>query len=63
MKLTVPDVPGTRSLNSVASVTVKGNALYVDVWDHDVSYTSHKLGRSQIPLFKWLDRPMVQAQR
>lgn len=37
VKLTVPDVPGSRSLNSVASVTVKGNALYVDVWDHDVS--------------------------
>jgi len=36
VKLTVPDIPGSRSLNSVASVTVKGNALYVDVWDHDV---------------------------
>lgn len=41
VKVMVPEVPGSRSLNSVASVTVKGNALYVDVWEDDVSTLAH----------------------
>lgn len=42
VKVTTPDVPGSRSLNNVASVTVKGSALMVNIWDTEVrSTTAH----------------------
>ncbi|ODN83397.1 hypothetical protein L202_01541 [Cryptococcus amylolentus CBS 6039] len=33
VRVTIPDTPGTVHLNSLASVTVKGNTLFVEVWD------------------------------
>jgi hypothetical protein len=35
VKVTIPD-QGTIPLNAVASVTVKQNTLFVEVWDTDV---------------------------
>jgi ribosome recycling factor len=36
VKVTLPD-QGTIPLNAVASVTIKQNTLFVEVWDTDVS--------------------------
>lgn len=36
--MTLPDTPGTLHLNALASVTTKGNALFVEVWDTAVSF-------------------------
>lgn len=33
VRVTIPDTPGTLHLNALASVTTKGNALFVEVWD------------------------------
>lgn len=38
--MTIPDTPGTLHLNALASVTTKGNALFVEVWDTAVSIMS-----------------------
>jgi ribosome recycling factor len=37
VKVTLPDTPGLTPLNAVASVTVKSNSLFIEVWDTDVS--------------------------
>jgi ribosome recycling factor len=42
VKVTLPDTPGLTPLNAVASVTVKSNSLFIEVWDTDVSgHTLH----------------------
>jgi ribosome recycling factor len=46
VKVTTPDVPGSRSLNNVASVTVKGTALMVNIWDTEVGLFSILLDSS-----------------
>ncbi|WVO14070.1 hypothetical protein L204_101697 [Cryptococcus depauperatus] len=33
VRVTLPDTPGTLHLNALASITSKGNALFVEVWD------------------------------
>ncbi|WRT67305.1 uncharacterized protein IL334_004273 [Kwoniella shivajii] len=35
VRVHLPDSPGQCHLNAVASITTKGNALYVEIWDTD----------------------------
>ncbi|WWD09957.1 hypothetical protein V865_008088 [Kwoniella europaea PYCC6329] len=37
VRVQLPDSPGQCHLNAVASITTKGNALFVEVWDTDAT--------------------------
>ncbi|WVR05407.1 hypothetical protein IAU60_002422 [Kwoniella sp. DSM 27419] len=45
-----PDGQGQCHLNTVASITVKGNALYVEVWDSDsTKFVESAIHRANLP--------------
>ncbi|WWC69269.1 uncharacterized protein I206_103207 [Kwoniella pini CBS 10737] len=37
VRVSLPDNPGQCHLNAVASITTKGNALFVEIWDTDAT--------------------------
>jgi ribosome recycling factor len=62
VKVTLPD-QGTIPLNAVASVTIKQNTLFVEVWDTDVSIRpiSHLAGQLTLEASKHVESAIHKA--
>lgn len=50
VRVQLPDEPSASPLNSIASVTVKQNTIFVEVWDTDaMKHVESALHKANIP--------------
>ena len=50
VKVQLPDEPSAVTLNSIASVTVKQNTLFIEVWDTDgMKHVESALHKANLP--------------